>query len=427
MPLKKDATITHQPRRSSRFLQENNDQLPPTTPRRSPRFLSHNPTTPIASKLKDSSKKPSNQRKPIESCSRNTRGCTTLLRRSPRFVEGEVSTATYQNDGKESRNDKPSVSEAKVEKKHVVCGIASVEVSDVRKNEGGEKAKRKKRKRGKETAEGWAKEQELALQRAFFSVKPSPHFWKNVSKMVPGKSQQDCFDRIHGDHMTPPQLPPRSRARTVKSSPIQQFSISASELLKPTDKKVRRPNILKPKNCITQKSVEKLLQHRLQVDQGRRGDIFSILEPNIDFSSNASQPSAALSTPTKQKENQVLLQSCTETSSSSHKKKQSLSRFSGSHVTNLVSPPVLKQVKNKGMHEKYINQLRRREARRIANSARLQIPVPGKIIHKGDVVKAAKVALASEARDAINKFQQSQVNFMDNTFCSDEENIDDNV
>ncbi|MED6218350.1 hypothetical protein PIB30_026045 [Stylosanthes scabra] len=413
MPQKKDGTITHHLRRSPRFLQESNDQLPPTTPRRSPRFLNqqngHNPTPPIPSKLNDSSKKPSNQSKPVESCCPNTRASILPLRRSPRFVEENVSAESHQNDEKESRNDKPSN-------------------SVVRKNEDGEKKARRKRKRGKETAEGWAKEQELALQRAFFYVKPSPNFWKNVSKMVPGKSQQDCFDRIHGDHMTPPQLLPRSRARTVKSSPIKQFSISASKLLNPTDKKVRGANILKPKNCITQKSVEKLLQHRLQVnqDQDRRGDIFSILEPNIDLSTNASQPSVALSTPKKQKENQGFLQGCTEKSSSSHKKK-SLSRFSSSHITNLVSPPVLKQVKNKGMHEKYINQLRCREARRKANSARLQIPVTGKIIQKGDVVKAAKVALASEARDAINKFQQSQVNFMDNTFCSDEENIDNNI
>ena len=247
---------------------------------------------------------------------------------------------------------------------------------------------------------------------------------------MPGKSQQDCFDRIHGDHITPPQSQPRSRAKTIKSSPIQQFSISASKLLKPIDKKVRRSNILKPKNYVTQKSVEKLLQRHLQVDQDREGDIFSVLEPNIDFSTNAFQPSVALSTPKQLKENQGLLQSCTEMSSSSHKKK-SLSRFSSSCITNLVSPPVLKQVKNKGLHEKYINQLRCREARRRADSARIQVPVTGKIIGEGnniqkrDVVKAAKDALVSEARDAINKFQQSQVNFLDNTCCSDEDHIED--
>lgn len=32
--------------------------------------------------------------------------------------------------------------------------------------------------------EGWTKEQELALQRAYFAAKPTPHFWKKVSRLV---------------------------------------------------------------------------------------------------------------------------------------------------------------------------------------------------------------------------------------------------
>lgn len=66
------------------------------------------------------------------------------------------------------------------------CGVASEEVAveEKKRNEGGEKGKRKRKRRGKEIAEGWTKEQELALQRAFFSAKPSPNFWKNVSKLV---------------------------------------------------------------------------------------------------------------------------------------------------------------------------------------------------------------------------------------------------
>lgn len=237
---------------------------------------------------------------------------------------------------------------------------------------------------------------------------------------MPGKSQQDCFDRIHCDYMTPPQTQPHSRAKTLKSSPIHQFSISASKLLKPIDKTVRKSNVLKPKNIITQKSIEKLLQHHLKVDLDREVDIFSVLEPNTDFSTNALQPSEALSTPKQQKENKGFLQNCTETSSSSHKKP--LSRFSGSCVTELVSPPVLKKVKNRVMHEKYINQLRCRESRRRA--AATKIIGEGTSIQKRDVVKGAKVALVSEARDAINKFQQSQVNLMDNTCSSDEDNGD---
>jgi hypothetical protein len=45
----------------------------------------------------------------------------------------------------------------------------------------------KKRKRDEEDSglgKGWTKEQELALQRAYFAAKPTPHFWKKVSKLV---------------------------------------------------------------------------------------------------------------------------------------------------------------------------------------------------------------------------------------------------
>ncbi|KAK7366916.1 hypothetical protein VNO80_08919 [Phaseolus coccineus] len=303
----------------------------------------------------------------------------------------------------------------KTKKNRVVCD----EGFGGERKKGGNGEKRKGN--GDEIRKGWTNEQDLALQRAFFTAKPSPHFWKNVSKLVPGKSQQECFDRIHFDHVTPVQLQPRSRAKTLKSSPIQEFSLSASKLLNPIDIQVRRSNVLKPKNIITQKSVEKLLQRRLTGDPDRVGDIFSVLEPKIDLSTNALQPSESLSTPKQLKENKGFLQSCTETSSSSGNKV--LSRFSGSHITDLVSPPVLKKVKNRVLHEKYVNQLRCRESRRRAASTK--IIGEGRSIKRKDAVKAAKVALVSEARDAINKFRQSQVNVMDNGCSSDEDNDDD--
>nr|ABN08739.1 IMP dehydrogenase/GMP reductase, putative [Medicago truncatula] len=245
---------------------------------------------------------------------------------------------------------------------------------------------------------------------------------------VPGKSKQDCFDRVHHDFHTPPQCQPRSRAKAIDSSPLHRFSISASKLLIPTGKKAGKSNILKPKSIVAQKSIENLLQRHLKVDQNHKGDIFSVLEPNIDFSTNAILPSEELCTPKQQKENQGFLQICNERSSSSSIHKKSLSRFSGSSgVKDLASPPVLKQVKNKVQHEKYVNQLRFRDLRRRAASTwtNKSVAGEGKGIRKTDVVKAAKVALVSEARDAINKFQQSQINFMGDTCSSDDDNDDD--
>ena len=53
---------------------------------------------------------------------------------------------------------------------------------------GGERKKGRngdKRKRNDdEIRKGWTKEQDLALQSAYLTAKPSPHFWKNVSKLV---------------------------------------------------------------------------------------------------------------------------------------------------------------------------------------------------------------------------------------------------
>ncbi|KAJ1380188.1 SANT/Myb domain [Sesbania bispinosa] len=408
-----------------------------TTRRRSPRLLlqhSHNTPNP------NSTNKPSVQSR---DCSTGLRISPKLnngvaLRRSPRFSNNKAPTKDQGGEkssksGDSGKSTKVKGREAKTEEN---CVVADEEIAVEGGGKGNSREGNKievgaKRKRGGEkTAKGWTKEQELALKTAYFTAKPSPHFWKNVSKLVPGKSQQDCFDRVHRDFMTPPQSQPRSRARTIKSSsPLHQFSISASKLLKPIDKTVRRSNFLKQKSYITQKSIEKLLQRHLKVDQDRDGDIFSVLEPNIEFSTNALQPSQAFSTPKQQKENKGLLQSCTEASSSSSHKKP-LSRFSGSSVSDLVSPPVLKQVKNKVQHEKYINQLRCREAKRRAASARSKMPITGQLIGEGssiqkrDAVKAAKIALVSEARDAISKFQLSQINFMGNSCSSDEENDD---
>ena len=45
--------------------------------------------------------------------------------------------------------------------------------------------KRKRKQAGLQgTNQGWTKQQEVALQRAYFAAKPSPHFWKKVARLV---------------------------------------------------------------------------------------------------------------------------------------------------------------------------------------------------------------------------------------------------
>ncbi|KAK3004595.1 hypothetical protein RJ639_019090, partial [Escallonia herrerae] len=270
---------------------------------------------------------------------------------------------------------------------------------------------------------GWTKDQELALQKAYFAAKPTPHFWKRVARLVPGKSAQDCFDKIHSDQLTPLQPKRRSRTRgTNSSSP----SLSASKLLYPTHPKMKRPSYSKRKSHQAQKTVRKLLEKQSHVDLDYEADLFSVLEPTLPF-----QRGVMLSTPGRDKEKPEFLQRCQERSFSAHRKH--LSRFSSAGGATLASPPVLKQVKNKALHEKYIDQLHCREAKRKEASLRAAKPSRGKenqketLVQKRDAIEAAKSALIFNARDAVNQFQHLQANSMssitdDDGVDSDEDN-----
>ncbi|KAF2295737.1 hypothetical protein GH714_033773 [Hevea brasiliensis] len=207
-------------------------------------------------------------------------------------------------------------------------------------------------------------------------------------KAVPGKTAQDCFEKIHSDHITPPQPLPRSRAKRMNSSPLGCFSLSAGRLLSSPDLMVKRLSCYKRRSRITQKTVRQLLQKHNCRDQSE-ADLFSILEPNVSPSIQDSQLNDA-STPQHLQEKLGFLQKSLGRSSSGQKKP--LSRFRSSCGLDLVSPPVLK-VKNRALHEKYIDQLHCREAKRRAACARAGKENCGQAnIQKIDVVRAAKNA-----------------------------------
>lgn len=247
--------------------------------------------------------------------------------------------------------------------------------------------------------------------------------YKNLSQ-VPGKSAQECFDKVHSDNLTPLQPQPRLRTKKSESSPIHNFSLSESKLLKPM---VKRLSCNKQKTRPGRKIFRHLIQKHYFVDQDYEADLFSVLEPNMDPSTQAIQPGVILSTPMQSSGKQGFLKKCHERPSS-HKKP--LSRLSGSSLTTLASPPVLKQVKNRVLHDKYIDQLHCREVKRKAASARAckfsivkedrkDIPV-----QNIDVVRAAKNALASDARDVISQYQHLQANAMSNSDSNDDDSVD---
>lgn len=248
---------------------------------------------------------------------------------------------------------------------------------------------------------------------------------------MPGKSAQDCFDKIHSDHLTPTQPQPRSRAKEINLSPIGHFSLSASKLLKPTAPQNKKSGCSKQKSRLVQKkTVRHLLRKHYHVDHGDEVDLFSILEPNTSPSTHA-LPNAVLSTPKNLLEKQRFLQKCQERSFESCGLKKSKSKLGNPCTDALVSPPVLKQIKNRALHEKYIDQLHSREAKREAESERAK-KVLGKEnrgstqTQKIDKVRAAKNALVSDARNVINQLQHLQTTSVDNSLDLDNDDyVDD--
>ncbi|KAK6923881.1 hypothetical protein RJ641_010081 [Dillenia turbinata] len=273
----------------------------------------------------------------------------------------------------------------------------------------GSKRKRMENEEGDGDFPRWSKDQELALQRAFLSVNPTPHFWKKVSKIVPGKSAKDCFNRFHSSHRTPPQPQPRSRAKVKSFTPVSEFSLSASKLLKPTEPKARRPK----RSHLGQKTVRNLVKKHFNLDQDSEVDMFSVLEPTSNQVSQAQEESMMVATSECKLDHRIVLQKFNSRSSSGRKKH--LPRFNSSFGAAIVSPPVLKPIKNIQLHEKYVDLLHCREAKRRAASKAEKLN-PGKEniwdcpITNTNMVKAAKVALVSEARDAISQFQHLQAN-----------------
>lgn len=90
------------------------------------------------------------------------------------------------SDEAEAKGD-DEVSKVHTSKKDVKdCGVVrrNGEQDCGRKKQIGEKRKRDGAAEECETAQGWSKEQEFGLQRAYFTAKPTPQFWKKVSRMV---------------------------------------------------------------------------------------------------------------------------------------------------------------------------------------------------------------------------------------------------
>ena len=96
--------------------------------------------------------------------------------------EGIIDEGVVVEGGRKRRRKRGGDGIEEVGKKEEIEGGEIVE--ELRKEEVECGVKKKRKRDGGEVAEGWTKEQELALRTAYFTAKPSPHFWKNVSILV---------------------------------------------------------------------------------------------------------------------------------------------------------------------------------------------------------------------------------------------------
>lgn len=243
---------------------------------------------------------------------------------------------------------------------------------------------------------------------------------------MPGKSAQECFDKIHSELLTPAQQQPRSRAKGMNVS----LSLSASKLLNASEPETKKLRYSKQKSHLTRRTVRHLLQKQYNTNQDNEADLFNVLEPTLDPSGNR-----LFSTPELNKGGPGFDKRCLDMSSSAHRKLHSQSN--DPCRTTVISPPVLKKIKNKALHEKYIDQLHLREARRKAASLRAGKCMKDKRgnkadnLQKSEAVKEAKNALVFCARDAINQFhhlQSGKMNKFDDKFhdFADSEDENDN-
>ena len=238
-------------------------------------------------------------------------------------------------------------------------------------------------------------------------------------RQVPGKSAQECFDRVNGSFQTPPQPLPRSRGNRSNLSPISNFSLSGSKPIQrpiPLAKKLSS----RKKNLVAQKTARHLLRKHCVNDQNREVDHFSVLETSpttlaVELPEASSPiPLNCLSSPLG------FFQKCSGGSSSAHKKM--LSRFKPLAQAHQPSPEVLKRIKNMALHEKYIDQLHTRDARReyVASSSAAARVSKNEGEMKTGVLKAAKTALMSEAKEFISHFQHLRANPHGKTDTDDE-------
>lgn len=220
---------------------------------------------------------------------------------------------------------------------------------------------------------GWTMEQDMALQNAYFQVRPSSNFWFEVSKKVSGKTAKECFDRYYSGHPTPPITQSRSR-KPAAESPVRTISFPSPRLSFDS-----KPHFGRGKQGLLKahQTVRHILRQQRVADGNYEADVFSAVEKNsllqdctnwVTSSSPALKGEIILSessvaTPDNclvgngRRDNEELWQyvSLKQKAQFDHDPNQSITRLSVQG--QLLSPEVLKRESNPGRLDRFLDML----------------------------------------------------------------------
>ncbi|KAL3683312.1 hypothetical protein R1sor_001334 [Riccia sorocarpa] len=291
----------------------------------------------------------------------------------------------------------------------------------------------------------WTPEQEMALQNAYITVKPAADFWYHISKRVPGKTPEECFNKFYAGHPTPPAAQ-KSKRQTQKATGNDVDMLDDPEPKRVTAKGKQR--LLQAhrtiRNILRKQQVEDVdyeadafvalerpdvVESVLNSEEAKQAVIFKVTEvpnciPEATSETNTNKPFEHIvigGLPASDKENRNV-----------NAGNSRLGRAVSDLQAQCTSPEVLKKVKNPGQLDKYIDHLHQRHnSRRPKTGSQRHGKKSNVYLHSkealdfGDNTLSAIQRAKEELRNVFLKSGVTGSNVLDNVSAGEEEGEDE--
>ncbi|KAG6544472.1 hypothetical protein Mapa_014110 [Marchantia paleacea] len=245
----------------------------------------------------------------------------------------------------------------------------------------------------------WTSEQEIALQNAYVSVKPAADFWYHISKRVPGRTAEECFNKFYAGHPTPPAAQ-RSKRQTGNAA---EDAADDDALCKPKGKAAGG----KQRLLEAHRTIRNILRKQQVDDEEYEADAFVALErPDVVESLNPEEAEGAAMLKVTGVPTCTPAPVVSETKSSNKRFDNSVTGGLPSDKENrnmnalgsgkgrilvgspaqLCSPEVLKKLKDPTHLDKYIDHLHQRHSRRPRTGGQTVIKKNNVYLHSKDAL-----------------------------------------